>query len=373
MATAIRQSKTNVFRASLFICSLFLLGRILANKSTFPAQSELLQREIQRYTEIEKRGGWQTITLEKKQYKKGDSALAVKQIKLRLQATGDLTEKDTSLVFTRELEAVVRKVQRQFGFNENGIVDAAFATTLNVPVQKRIEQLQVNLQRLLTMQAEPTGKRIVVNVPEYMLYVYEGTTPVLKMKVVVGSTKNKTPLLDNELTHIVFSPYWNVPAKIVREEILPAMKKKGNYLSAHDYEITSYVNGLPEIRQRPGSTNSLGLVKFLFPNEHDVYFHDTPAKTLFEKRVKAFSHGCIRLSDPVGLAEYLLKNSRNWTPTKIIEAMYAGKEQWVKLEVPIPVSITYFTAWVDSQGLLNFRDDIYGYDKGLPVAVAEMK
>ncbi len=371
MATKIRQTKTNVFRAILFTCGIFLFGRLLANNTTYPPSAELLQKAIQQYTEIEKRGGWQKVILSKKQYKKGDSTIVVKQIKLRLQASGDLTEKDTSLVFTKELESAVRTVQRQFGFTENGIVDAALAEELNVPVEKRIAQMQANLERLRTATTQITGKRIVVNVPEYMLYVYEDATPVLQMKVVVGSVENKTPIFNDELTHIIFSPYWNVPAKIVREEILPAMKKNRHYLAAHNYEVIGHVDGLPDIRQRPGNENSLGLVKFLFPNDHDVYFHDTPAKSLFNQRIRAYSHGCIRLSNPTALAEYLLKDNPNWTLTKIIDAMNAGKEQWVKLNTSVPVQIIYTTAWVDEQGQLNFRDDIYDYDKSLPLASNE--
>ncbi|HEY0040240.1 MAG TPA: L,D-transpeptidase family protein, partial [Flavisolibacter sp.] len=158
------------------------------------------------------------------------------------------------------------------------------------------------------------------------------------------------------------------PQSIVQNEILPAMRRNRRYLANNGYEQTGTENGLPVIRQKPGSNNSLGLVKFLFPNDHAIYFHDTPAKTMFNNRIRAYSHGCVRLAEPAKLAEYLLANEPSWTPTKISDAMNSGKEQWVKLSAPVPVSIIYLTAWVDNEGVLNFRDDVYEMDKGLPVA-----
>jgi len=183
------------------------------------------------------------------------------------------------------------------------------------------------------------------------------------MPVVVGKEGHNTTLFSDMLTTIVFSPYWNVPPTIVKKEIMPAMEKDPNYLAANDMEITGTEDGLPVVRQKPGDKNSLGKVKFLFPNTFNIYFHDTPAKGLFEKDVRAYSHGCIRLSEPVKLADYLLQDDPKWTPEKINEAMNRGQEQYVKLKDPVPVFITYYTAWVDENGQLNFRDDIYGHDK----------
>ena len=183
------------------------------------------------------------------------------------------------------------------------------------------------------------------------------------MAIVVGSVSNKTVIFDDELTHVVFSPYWNVPQSIVRNEILPKMRSSSTYLRRNGYEKTGTENGLPVIRQKPGPGNSLGLVKFVFPNNHNIYFHDTPQKSLFEFPKRTFSHGCIRLEEPAKLAEYLLRNDPDWNATKIRSAMNAGQEQWVKLDVPVAVSLTYYTAWVDNEGVLNFRQDVYGLDK----------
>ena len=370
MKTTIRSKKT----WQLFAFTLCLYTSAFAtpasNAPDYFYQAALLQKQITRFVEIDRNGGWQKLVLNKKQYKEGDAAPFVKQLKSRLQITGDLKAKDTSSIYTPELTTVVKNVQRQFGFKENGITDALLVAALNVPAKERVRQLQINLQRSQSLPAEAQGKRIIVNIPEYKMHIYEGTQQVLELNVVVGSEKNQTAIFNDELTHIVFSPYWNVPPSIVQNEILPAMRKNRRYLSNNGYEQTGTENGLPVIRQKPGENNSLGLVKFLFPNEHAIYFHDSPAKTLFTHRIRAYSHGCVRVAEPVRLAEYLLSNDPAWNFFKVNDAMHAGKEQWVKLKQAVPVSIIYLTAWVDNAGVVNFRDDIYEMDKGLPVAAA---
>jgi L,D-transpeptidase YcbB len=163
----------------------------------------------------------------------------------------------------------------------------------------------------------------------------------------------------------VFSPYWNVPQSIVEKEILPGLEKNPNYLADHNMEQTGTEDGFPVIRQLPGPDNSLGRVKFLFPNSFDIYFHDTNAKDLFNRDKRAFSHGCIRLAEPEKMAQYLLRKQPEWTPEKIEEAMNSGEEKYVRLKDPVPVFISYYTAWVDEEGRLNFRDDIYNHDAEL--------
>ena len=169
-------------------------------------------------------------------------------------------------------------------------------------------------------------------------------------------------MFKGDLSQIVFSPYWNVTPDIIKEEIMPAMARNPNYLASHNMEVTSTSGGIPVVRQLPGPENSLGKVKFLFPNSFNIYFHDTPAKSLFSKDKRAYSHGCIRLSEPTKLAEYLLRSQPEWPSDKIADAMNSGEEKYVKLKNSVPVIITYYTAWVDENGLLNFRDDIYGHD-----------
>jgi len=181
----------------------------------------------------------------------------------------------------------------------------------------------------------------------------------------VGKEGHNTMMFNGDLNQVVFSPYWNVPPSIVSKEILPAISRNPGYLAKENMEITGNEDGLPVIRQRPGGKNALGRVKFLFPNSFNIYFHDTPSKSLFEKDKRAYSHGCIRLKEPEKLANYVLRNQPEWTPEKIEEAMNSGEQKFVKVKDPIPVVITYYTAWVDENGQLNFRDDIYGHDANL--------
>jgi murein L,D-transpeptidase YcbB/YkuD len=327
-------------------------------------QYERLQNALQRLYEIQKKGGWPKIIATQKFYLKGQTAPAIKQIKQRLRIGGDFISDDTSAVFTNELVTAVQKVQKRFGYKQNGVVDALLIKQLNISVEDRIQQLLLNMQRFQNTSITSSGTRLVVNIPEYKLHVYEGQEEVFNMDIVVGSEEHKTVMFNDEMTNIVFSPYWNVPESIVENEILPAMNSNKNYLWNNGYEITGYENGLPVIRQKPGPHNSLGQVKFVFPNEHGIYFHDTPAKGLFQYPKRTFSHGCIRLSEPAKLAEYLLRNSTGWTADKIKKAMDSEKEQSVKLPKPVAVTIAYYTAWVDDEGLLQLRQDIYGLDKG---------
>jgi murein L,D-transpeptidase YcbB/YkuD len=183
------------------------------------------------------------------------------------------------------------------------------------------------------------------------------------MPVVTGKEGTNTSMFTGDLNKIVFSPYWNIPASIVEREILPKMKVDPGYLKSHHMEITGENDSLPVIRQLPGKDNALGKVKFLFPNRYDIYFHDTNVKDIINAGKRAASHGCIRLSDAEKLAVYLLRNNHSWSPQKIHTAMNGGKEQYVNIDPAMPVTISYYTAWVDETGQLNFRDDLYSHDK----------
>ncbi|MBL0355575.1 MAG: L,D-transpeptidase family protein [Chitinophagaceae bacterium] len=205
-----------------------------------------------------------------------------------------------------------------------------------------------------------TKKYLLINIPDYKLYVLENDSIAFNMNVVVGKSQHKTVVFNDELKYIVFSPYWNVPTSILKKEILPAIRRNRNYLASHNMEW----NG-GSVRQKPGPDNSLGLVKFLFPNSHSIYLHDSPAKSLFNETSRAFSHGCIRVSEPKKLAAYLLRNDPGWNDSSITAAMNNGKEQTVTLSKTVPVFIAYFTAWVDREGRLNFRKDVYSRDSRL--------
>lgn len=323
---------------------------------------KLLKQQLNRYVDIANNGGWQPVTAIPKQFKAGASSPAIAALKKRLILSGDMSAADTSQLFTDTLLMGIRRAQQSFGYKPDGIVTATLLKDLNVPVQKRIEQILINMNRMRWMPQEPEGKLILVNIPEFVLHFFDGKNKVFDMNVVVGKEGHNTMIFTGKLSTIVFSPYWNVPVSIVKKEIMPKLASNPDYLTKENMEITGTSGGLPVIRQLPGEKNSLGRVKFLFPNSFDIYFHDTPAKSLFNKDKRAYSHGCIRLSDPVKMAEYLLKDDNAWPPEKIMEAMNSNEEKFVKIKNPIPVFITYYTAWVDENGLLNFRDDIYKRD-----------
>jgi murein L,D-transpeptidase YcbB/YkuD len=322
-----------------------------------------LKDQLKKYHDIAKKGGWQPIAAGKTKLKKGVTSPVVLSIKKRLQATGEMPA-DSTDVFNDPLENAVKTFQTSLGLTPDGIVGETVIKELNVPVTKRIQQILINMDRMRWMPS-PQGNLIMVNIPEFELHVFEGEKKVIEMNVVVGKEGHNTMSFKGDLNQVVFSPYWNVTPTIVKEEILPAMERNPNYLASQNMEITGNEGGIPVVRQLPGEKNSLGKVKFLFPNSFNIYFHDTPAKSLFNKDKRAFSHGCIRLSDPTRLAEYLLRDMPEWTPEKMSDAMNSGKERFVKLKKSVPVIITYYTAWVDEAGILNFRDDIYKHDEHL--------
>lgn len=324
----------------------------------------LLQDKLVNYVSIAKKGGWPEVSWKKK-LKNGDQDSAVILLKKRLLISGDLQNKDdTTALFNDPLEAGIKKVQRSFGLEPTGVFDKELSEALNITVSQRIKTMIINLERLKWMPEE-NKNRIVANIPEFRLHVYENDRERLSMKIVVGKAANQTVIFSDELKYIVFNPYWNVPRSIVREEILPELSKNRNYLEKNNMEITGYSNGLPVIRQKPGKGNALGNIKFIFPNRYHIYFHDTPARSLFSRQSRAFSHGCIRLDKPVDLAEYLLSKQVADESTFVVDMLELKKEKWITLKSPVPVFILYFTAWVDKDGLLNFRDDIYGHDKNM--------
>lgn len=323
-----------------------------------------LKEQLGKYYNIAKAGGWPQITAAKKSLKKGVSDPAIPLIKRRLQISGEMIGKDTSQVFTDTLEIAVRTFQTTMGYKPDGVITAQLVKDMNVPATERLKQILLNMGRMRWMPVEPDGRLIIVNIPEFALHVYENKKRVWDMNVVVGKEGHNTTMFSGDLNQVVFSPYWNVPPSIVQKEILPKLASNPGYLASQNMEqVGTDENGVPKIRQLPGPDNSLGKVKFLFPNSFNIYFHDTNAKSLFERDKRAFSHGCIRLAEPEKMAQYLLRDQPEWTPERIDEAMNSGTEKYVKLKNPVPVIITYYTAWVDDNGQLNFRDDIYSHDE----------
>jgi murein L,D-transpeptidase YcbB/YkuD len=258
-------------------------------------------------------------------------------------------------------------------------LQAALAAEKDHP-DGHVEQLKMNLERWRWAPRDLGDRYILVNVPAYQMQVMEHDRPVLAMRVIVGSKENPTPLFSDDMTYIVFSPYWNIPESIIRKETIPHMVKDPDYLERNHIEVVG-TNGKDvmdpkavdwsndaeverlHFRQEPGPENALGLVKFIFPNHFNVYLHDTPQDKLFSKPVRALSHGCIRIENPVALAHYVLRDQPEWTPERISEAMNAKRERAVTLKDRLPVHIGYWTAWVEPDGkTVTYTDDPYGID-----------
>lgn len=240
-------------------------------------------------------------------------------------------------------------------------------------------RIALNLERWRWAPRELGERYIVVNIPAYGLQVMEGSQEVLQMRVVVGSTEDETPVFSDLMTYLVFSPYWNIPASILRDETLPRVAKDKKYLERSGIEVLPAKGDRPldprsidwsdeeitkelRFRQVPGPENALGQVKFIFPNNFAIYLHDTPAAHLFRETERAYSHGCIRVEDPVALAKYVLRDRPQWDEARIAAAMKAQEEQTVKLQTPIPVHIGYWTAWVGRDGAVTVGSDPYGID-----------
>ena len=333
-------------------------GKNLKELEPVNRQYNLLKDYLLKYYEIEKNGSWSTIKADKKSYKLNDSSIVLSGIKKRLFLIGDMTKEDTTPIFTKALEDGIKNFEKRYGFKEDGVITTALLNELNRPIGSRVQQILINMERIRWVPAEPSTDYLLVNIPEFRLHVFDKGQYTWSSNVVVGSTVNSTVIFTGSLKYVVFSPYWNVPSSILKKEVLPGIAKNKNYLARHHMEW----NG-NSVRQKPGPWNSLGQVKFLFPNTYNIYLHDTPSKSLFNEDKRAFSHGCIRVSEPKKLAQFILRNDPNWDSLKITKAMNAGKEQYYTIKDPIPVFIGYFTAWVDRDGKLNFREDVYGHDK----------
>ncbi|WP_090106937.1 murein L,D-transpeptidase [Chitinophaga sp. CF118] len=317
------------------------------------------------YTDLAKKGGWDSIPVDKKKYRAGDSTPVIAAVKRRLQITGDLTDKDTSGAFTDALGNALKSFEATHGHTPRGIITDSLLKEMNVPAIRLVQTLLINMERMRWMPEEPEGRLILVNIPEFMMHVWNGKKKEFDMAVVVGKEGKSTTMFSGNLNQVVFSPYWNLPRSIVREEVMKSMSRNSNYLQQRHMEIIGQQSGVPVIRQLPGKDNPLGRVKFLFPNNFNIYFHDTNQKDLFKRDQRAYSHGCIRLSDPVKLANYLLSDEAQWTSEKIENAMNSGKEKYVRVKNPVPVLITYYTAWVDEDGHLHFIKDIYYHDSSM--------
>ncbi len=327
-------------------------------------QYGLLRTFLKKYAALAQQDKWKPLRLSKRSYRQGDTAGVLVDIKKRLYELEDLGVNNGDPVFDGDLERAVEGFQHRLGMKEDGIIGREMIAALNVPVESRIRQMGVNMERSRWLPESVKGGYLAINIPEFKLHMYMDDSLLWDMKVVVGQALHKTVIFSGAMKYIVFSPYWNVPASILKKEVLPGIRKDSHYMALNHMEW----NG-NSVRQKPGPWNSLGRVKFLFPNQFNIYLHDTPAKSLFGEDNRAFSHGCIRLADPMKLALYLLRDDPKWNEAEISKAMDSGEEQYVSLQKPFPVFITYFTAWVDRAGKLNFRRDIYNRDRRLEALI----
>lgn len=324
-----------------------------------------LRRMLTRYRAAAERGGWTTVG-SGPAMKLGQAGERVDRLAHRLSQTGDGAHETWPAFFDQNMHDAVIRFQSRHGLDADGVVGPATIRALDVPIEERIEELELNLERLRWLP-DPGRRYAMINIAAFRLWVVDEGNEVLNMRVVVGKPFQKTPVFSSEIRQVVFSPYWNIPASIARNEIWPRARREPGYLAREHIEIVPG-GGL---RQRPGPWNALGGVKFIAPNDHGVYLHDTPAKALFARSSRAFSHGCMRIERPLDFAAFLLKGDPEWTDSTMQAASTAGVERHVRISRPLPLHVLYWTAWVDVEGRLQLRDDVYGRNAALSGALHE--
>jgi murein L,D-transpeptidase YcbB/YkuD len=338
---------------------------------------------------LAERGGWPVIPGDGR-LEKGDKSDRVPVLRSRLKVTGDMPAQAdaTSDLFDEAVEEAVMRFQQRHGLYDDGIVGTRTLRALNVPVEKRIRQIELNLERWRWLPQNLGNPYILVNIAGYGLEVVENETPVLTMKIVVGTAFQKTPVFSGKMTYIEMNPFWNVPHSIATEETLGKIQKNPDFFAKENMKVfTAGQNGeevspaaidwsqLSEsnfpyrLRQEPGPRNPLGRIKFMFPNKHSVYLHDTSDPQLFKKERRGYSHGCIRIEKPMDMAEFVMRGSKDWSIEKIKAVLKTKETTVANLPKPIPVHILYFTAWGNGDGTVHFLEDIYRRDERLEKAL----
>lgn len=341
-----------------------------------------LQGALARYRRISETGGWLPLN-PGAALRRGDAGEKVKALRKRLSFECDachdfLSQRDA---FDLDLEEAVKEFQQSHGLPASGVVDRATVAALNVRVESRIRQLEVNLERWRWLPRTPPDRYIEVNIAGFSLRVVEHDRTIMSMKAIVGKDYKPTPILASGITHLILNPVWNVPREIGQEEIVSRVKKDSSYLARRRFKVYATAGGGRRevdpaaidwttadstaywFQQQPGPFNALGRMKFVFPNTFDVYIHDTPTRGLFKKHMRQFSHGCIRIERPIDLAEYVLRGHSGWTRRKLAAAMDTTTGQTIRLPQAIPVYILYLTAWADESGPVQFRNDVYRLDE----------
>ena len=358
----------------------------------------LLKSELSRYRALAGEGGINALpALPAKSVKPGGAYAGAAQLQQLLAALGDAAPGSAPLPppssLTPTLVDVLKHFQSRHGENPDGVLGQATFAQLTRPLSRRVRQIELTMERWRWLPAKLSSAPIIVNIPQFRLFAFESTSDseasIRQMDVIVGKAfhATQTPVFSADMTYLVFHPYWDVPYDIARKEIVPAARRDPASIERHQMEIVrggddsaSVMPNTPEnvellatgelrLRQRPGPNNSLGLVKFMLPNPYNVYLHSTPAQALFSESRRDFSHGCVRVSDPVGLAQYVLRDSPEWTRERILAAMNGEKPLIVNLKNHIRVFIVYGTAMATEQGNILFFDDIYGHDARLEQAL----
>ncbi|MGB3550805.1 MAG: L,D-transpeptidase family protein [Candidatus Binatus sp.] len=335
------------------------------------------------------------IPVPQKGVRPGNPFASMAALVARLRQLGDLPSgidvPANSTVYSGAVVSAVKHFQGRHGLDTDGVLGKGTVTELNVPLKTRVQQLQLTLERYRWIPPDFPEPPIVVNIPEFRLRTMRRQPAnYLTMRVIVGrAMRTQTPVFANTMKYVIFRPYWLVPTSILRHETIPKTLRNPNYLADNGFEVVDrsgnivpsspasddVIDGLRSgalsVRQKPGAKNALGLVKFIFPNQYNVYLHSTPEQELFSRSRRDFSHGCIRVEKPADLAAWVLRDKPEWTMDKIQAAMKTGADNvQVNLDKPIPVLILYSTAVVEPDGEVRFFDDIYGYDASLARALA---
>lgn len=351
------------------------VATVLADLAPHDPAYERLRQALAHYRELAKTPWHQLPT--KTPLRPGDQNDTVRQLRDRLAAEGFLapppaydTNGDPSL-YDDGLTAAVAKFQTTHGLTVDGSAGPATLASLNVSAATRVKQIRLNLERWRSLPRIDATTRVEVNAAAATAVLYQDDRPTKVMKAVVGAVIHPTPVLRARLQSVLFNPPWKVPSSIIENEIRPAVKKDPRYLQRNGYAYVD-VGGGKELEQLPGPKNALGRIKFEMPNPDDIYMHDTPDKRLFALSRRAFSHGCVRVEDPRDFARLVL-DSPDWPPDAIDRAIATGQTQSVPLKKTIPVYMLYWTAFVDADGTVEFRDDLYGRDKHLADALAAVE
>jgi murein L,D-transpeptidase YcbB/YkuD len=323
-----------------------------------------LKKKLIEYRLLEKSGLYPLSSYIGKSLIVGDTNSSIVTIKKQLFLVGDIKSFDTSSVYNPSIEPSIKLFQKRMGLKITGILDQSTIVQLNVPLSERIRQIALNLERLRWVPSVIPSDFLLVNIPEFKLHVFHQGKQIMDMNVIVGKAMHKTVIFEGKISSVVINPYWNIPSSIVKNEILTQIRRNPNYLKKNNIERVQ--KGIEiNYRQKPGSNNALGRIKFLFPNHHNIYLHDAPTKKLFQANTRAFSHGCIRVEDAQKLALYILNRQEMWTSQDLEKIIKTNMEKPIIVNPQLQVVMVYFTTWVDHSGDIFFRKDIYGLDKQL--------